>query len=186
MCSVGLCIFSHSKSHPAWGPSRTAVCVTPSEETSRYSDSFCERSSRCPLKDELGTRTSIFFLSSLVVLLFVDASHLPVLYSAVRGYLCQTYKQSLQVTVLISALWLPIRFSWGLWEQLVYYCKQPDWNQGSLAWHESDLLPLCLMPTYHRGCAYRGTQPVPDYLLFCYEKAPWPSNGLNGMKLDLD
>lgn len=64
-----------------------------------------------------------FFLSDLTVFLFGYASHLPVVYPAVRVYLCQSYQQSLQVTVLISALWLPIRFSWGLWDQLVCHCN---------------------------------------------------------------
>lgn len=64
-----------------------------------------------------------FFLSNLTVFLFVCANHLPVIFPAVRVYLCQSYKQSLQVTVLISALWLPMRFSWGLWEQLVCQCN---------------------------------------------------------------
>ncbi|KAI4805926.1 hypothetical protein KUCAC02_010519, partial [Chaenocephalus aceratus] len=42
-----------------------------------------------------------------------------VVYPAVRVYLCHSYQQPLQVTVLISALWLPIRFRWCLRKQPV-------------------------------------------------------------------
>ncbi|TKS67049.1 Unconventional myosin-XVI [Collichthys lucidus] len=55
-----------------------------------------------------------------------------VLCPAVRVYLCQPYKQSLQVTVLISALWVPMRFSWGLREQLVPHCKPARLKPGFL------------------------------------------------------
>lgn len=70
---------------------------------------------------------SFFFFLFFLRLVF------PVVSPAVLLYRCQPYKQSLQVTVLVSDFWLPARFSWGLWEQLVCQCKQPDWNQGSLA-----------------------------------------------------
>lgn len=95
---------------------------------------------------------------------------MPVISPAVRVYLCQSYKQSLQVTVLISVLWLPMRFSWGLWEQLVCQCNSQT-ELGSLAWHESDLLPLCLMPIPTTQAPAIGTGLVPGYRLFCYGKA---------------
>lgn len=130
--SVSLCLFSvyscicpHSIANQASGLNRTAARLAPSKDTRKHSDEIVnelvrfQRSTHFILK-------GIDFLSNITVFLFVYASHLPALHPAVWEYLCQTYEQSLQVTVLISALWLPMRFSRGLWEQLVCHCKQPD------------------------------------------------------------
>lgn len=179
LCSVYSCVCPHSIANLASGLNRTAARLVPSKDTRKYSDEIVnelvrfQRSTHFILK-------GIDFLSNITVFLFVYASHLPALHPAVWEYLCQTHEQSLQVTVLISALWLPMRFSRGLWEQLVCHCKQPDWNQGSLAWHESDLIPLCLVSTYSHGGAYHGTELVQGYLLFCCGKVFWPSGGVHG------